>query len=241
MSAPRVSSPKVTDRIATLRQVLDDSVSPATTSATRAPQAERLSRTLVVDAAITIARRDGLDALSMRRLAEELGVSTMAAYRHVAGKDTLVDDVLDAALGGIDAATTEERWQDQIVELASRSYEVFLSVPGLAENLHGRALSRPGIVHWLEALSAPLIEAGIPEDERVAFIPAVVWHLRGAARLDAEWSETLQSLEQVSSSAGDDTPNMRTSREQIGTLEAADIFRASIRLLTDGLAARVAA
>lgn len=177
----------------------------------------------------------------MRRLAEELGVSTMAAYRHVAGKDTLVDDVLDAALGEIDAETTEDRWQDQIVELAMRSFAIFLSVPGLAEHLHGRALSRPGIVHWLEALTAPLVEAGISEDERIAFIPAVVWHLRGAARLDAEWSETLQALEQVSSSPGDEAPAMRRGRERIGTLEAADILRSSIRLLTDGLAARVAA
>lgn len=219
----------------------DDSVSQATTSSPRAPQAERLSRALVVDAAITIARRDGLDALSMRRLAEELGVSTMAAYRHVAGKDTLVDDVLEAALGGMDHHSSEETWQEQIAELAQRSYDVFLSVPGLAEHLHGRALSRPGIVQWLEALSRPLADAGIPEDERVGFVPALIWHLRGAARLDAEWSETLQSLEQISAGGADDAPNMRGGRDEIGDREALDLFRASIQFLTDGLASRVRA
>ncbi|MEV4420668.1 TetR family transcriptional regulator [Patulibacter sp. NPDC049589] len=217
----------------------DDSVSQATTSSPRAPQAERLSRALVVDAAITIARRDGLDALSMRRLAEELGVSTMAAYRHVAGKDTLVDDVLEAALGGMDHHSAEETWQEQIAELAQRSYGVFLSVPGLAEHLHGRALSRPGIVQWLEALSRPLTDAGIPEDERVGFVPALIWQLRGAARLDAEWSETLQSLEQISAGGSDDAPTMRGGRDAIGDREALDLFRASIQLLTDGLASRV--
>jgi TetR/AcrR family tetracycline transcriptional repressor len=236
-----VSTANVTDRIGTLHQVHDESVSQASTTPARAPQAERLSRTLVVDAAITIARRDGLDALSMRRLAEELGVSTMAAYRHVAGKDTLVDDVLEAALGGMDLETTEDTWQEQITELASRSYAVVLSVPGLAEHLHGRALSRPGIVRWLEALSRPLADAGIPESERVGFVPSLIWQLRGAARLDAEWAETLQSLEQVSSGGADDVPNMRGGRDEVGDLEPVDIFRGAIQLLTDGLASRVAA
>lgn len=219
----------------------DDTVSQATTSSPRAPQAERLSRALVVDAAITIARRDGLDALSMRRLAEELGVSTMAAYRHVAGKDTLVDDVLEAVLGGMDHHSTEDTWQEQVSEIAMRSFEVFLSVPGLADHLHGRALSRPGIVQWLEALSRPLSDAGISEDERVGFVPALIWQLRGAARTDAEWSETLQSLEQVSATGPEDAPNVRGGREEIGDREAADLFRASVQMLTDGLASRVRA
>lgn len=240
-SAPAARTAIVDATIATLHGVHDDSVSQATTSSPRAPQAERLSRALVVDAAITIARRDGLDALSMRRLAEELGVSTMAAYRHVAGKDTLVDDVLEAALGGMDHHTTEEGWQEQTLELALRSYAVFLSVPGLAEHLHGRALSRPGIVQWLEALSRPLADAGISEAERVGFVPALIWQLRGAARLEAEWSDTLQSLEQVSAGGADDTPLISGGREAIGELEAIDLFRAAIQLLTDGLASRVRA
>lgn len=219
----------------------DDPVSQATTSTPRAPQAERLSRAVVVDAAITIARRDGLDTLSMRRLAEELGVSTMAAYRHVAGKDTLVDDVLEAALGGMDLETSEDTWQEQIAELATRSFEVFLSVPGLADHLHGRALSRPGLVRWLEALGAPLADAGISEDERVGFVPSLIWQLQGAARLQAQWAETLQSLEQVSADGPEDAPTMRGSREELGDREPADLFRASVQLLTDGLAAKVRA
>jgi AcrR family transcriptional regulator len=240
MSVDRKSTTNSAARIGTLCLVHDDSVSQASTSSPRAPQAERLSRTLVVDAAITIARRDGLDALSMRRLAEELGVSTMAAYRHVAGKDTLVDDVLEACLGGMDLETTEDTWQEQVMELATRSFEVFLSVPGLAEHLHGRALSRPGIVRWLEALGTPLAEAGIPDAERVGFVPTVIWQLRGAARLEAEWSETMQSLEQVSASGAEDAPILRGGRDEIGDKSATDIFRGAIGLLTDGLASRVA-
>jgi AcrR family transcriptional regulator len=52
----------------------------------------------VIDAAADIASRDGIDALSMRRLAEELDVSTMAAYRHVPSKVALVEALLIRAL-----------------------------------------------------------------------------------------------------------------------------------------------
>jgi AcrR family transcriptional regulator len=169
-------------------------------------------------------------------------VSTMAAYRHVAGKDTLVDDVLEAAVSSLDLDVPEDAsWEEQIAELAMRSYAVFLSVPGLAEHLHGRALSRPGVVRWFEALNAPLVAAGIPYEQRAGFTPAIVWLLRGAARLDAEWAETMQSLEQVSASGADDAPTMRGSREDIGDLQAEDFLRNSVAMLTAGLAARVAA
>jgi AcrR family transcriptional regulator len=233
---------RVTRIIGILHPVHDVSAPQALSTSTRAPQAERLSRALVIDAAMTIARRDGLDTLSMRRLAEELGVSTMAAYRHVAGKDTLVDDVLEAAVAAMDVEVPEDApWEDQVTELALRSYAVFLSVPGLAEHLHGRALSRPGVVRWVEALNAPLVAAGIPYEQRAGFTPALVWILRGAARLEAEWGETMQSLEQVSASGSDDTPTMRGSREAIGDLQAEDLLRNSIAMLTAGLAARVTA
>jgi AcrR family transcriptional regulator len=228
--------------IGTIPAVPDVPVSQATTSSPRAPQAERLSRALVIDAAMTIARRDGLDTLSMRRLAEELGVSTMAAYRHVAGKDTLVDDVLEAAVASIDLDVPEDAsWEEQITLLVERSYAVFLSVPGLAEHLHGRALSRPGLVRWLEALNAPLANAGIPYEQRVGFTPALVWMLRGAARLDGEWSEVMQSLEQISAGGPEDAPNMRNQREEIGDHQAEDFLKHAVGMLTAGLSARVTA
>jgi AcrR family transcriptional regulator len=222
--------------------VHDVSVPPSTSSqdaAGGAAPAERLSRGLVISAATTIARRDGLEALSMRRLAEELGVSTMAAYRHVAGKDTLVDDVLEHALGGMELSLPGGAWPDQIVELAERSYAVLLEFPGLAENLHGRALSRPGVVRWLEALNTPLANAGIGPEQRGGFVAGLTWLLRGGARLDAEWFQVVQALEQVSAESTEDTPVMRTGRDELGDDEPVDVFRQSVLLLVDGLAARV--
>ncbi len=191
---------------------------------------------MVVNAAIEIARRDGLNALSMRRLAEELGVSTMAAYRHVASKDTLVDDVLEAIVETISLETTESDWQKQVEELAVRSYRVFLEVPGITDHLHGRALVRPAVVRWLEALIKPLVEAGIETGSRAGFTASLVWLLRGATRLTDEWNATINALEEISTEGPEDTVNMRSGRSDLGSKQAEDLLTTGIHLLLGGLA-----
>lgn len=191
---------------------------------------------MVVNAAIEIARRDGLHALSMRRLAEELGVSTMAAYRHVASKDTLVDDVLEAIVETISLETSESDWQKQVEELAVRSFRVFLEVPGITDHLRGRALVRPAVVRWLEALIQPLVDAGIEMPERAGFTASLVWQLRGATRLSDEWNATINALEEIASDGPEETANMRSGRTDLGSRQAEDLLTTGIHLLLGGLA-----
>ncbi len=190
---------------------------------------------MVVNAAIDIARRDGLNALSMRRLAEELGVSTMAAYRHVASKDTLVDDVLEAIIETISLDTADGDWQKQVEELAVRSFRVFLEVPGITEHLHGRTLVRPAVVRWLEALIRPLADAGVETPERAGFTASLVWLLRGATQLSDEWTPTLNALEEIASDGPEDTPNIRQGRSDLGERQAEDLLVTGIHLLLGGL------
>ena len=71
---------------------------------TSAPRRAPLSRHRVLQAAVELADVVGIEALSMRRLAQELGVVPMALYKHVANKDELLDGMVDVVLGGIDPA-----------------------------------------------------------------------------------------------------------------------------------------
>ena len=64
----------------------------------REPERDALSLDRIVRAGIEIADRDGLEALSMRRVAAALGAGTMSLYRHVAGKDDLIDLMAEAVL-----------------------------------------------------------------------------------------------------------------------------------------------
>ena len=58
-----------------------------------------LSRDLVLETAVTLADHEGLGALSMRRLGQELGVEAMSLYHHVANKEALLDGMVDAVVG----------------------------------------------------------------------------------------------------------------------------------------------
>jgi AcrR family transcriptional regulator len=71
----------------------------------------RLSRPLVLQAAVALADQDGLEGFSMRRLAQELGVVPMALYKHVANKDELLDGMVDIVFGEIEAPAIDDDWR----------------------------------------------------------------------------------------------------------------------------------
>ena len=76
-------------------------------------QRPRLTRERITEAALFLVDRDGLDALSMRRLGRELGVEAMSLYEHVANKDDILDGLLDVLFSRIELPPTDGReWDD---------------------------------------------------------------------------------------------------------------------------------
>ncbi len=117
----------------------------------------RLTRDRVIDAAADIASRDGIEALSMRRLAEELDVSTMAAYRHVPSKRALVDALLLRAL----ADAKEYPWvaadmsRPSVVQAeVEAGWQALERYPGLRLELRHEGAARDA---WADWLSYPLV------------------------------------------------------------------------------------
>src|SRR4051812_39413038 len=72
---------------------------------------ERLSRERVLRAAMAHADEGGIEGLTMRRLAEELGAAPMALYRHVANKDDLVDGLIDIVFGEVVLPPADGDWK----------------------------------------------------------------------------------------------------------------------------------
>jgi AcrR family transcriptional regulator len=83
----------------------------AITTVSSAKPRSRLSRERVLRAAIAHADAGGLEAITMRRLAEELGVAPMALYRHVANRDGLIDGMVDVVFGEIDLPSSGDDWK----------------------------------------------------------------------------------------------------------------------------------
>jgi AcrR family transcriptional regulator len=78
------------------------------------PRRARLNRDRVLRAAVALADEAGIEALSMRKLAEELGVVPMALYKHVASKEELLDGMVDIVVGEIDPPAAGTDWKGAV-------------------------------------------------------------------------------------------------------------------------------
>lgn len=79
------------------------------------PQREPLSRDRVLQAAIRVADRGGVDAITMRRVAQELGVEAMSLYHHVANKESILDGVVDVVFTAIELPPVgHDDWREAI-------------------------------------------------------------------------------------------------------------------------------
>lgn len=95
---------------------------------TRRPARTRpqLRRELIVETALRLVDSDGLDGVSMRRVAEELGTGPASLYAHVANKEELLDLVHDRVIGEIPVPEPDpERWQEQLREVARAAFRVY--------------------------------------------------------------------------------------------------------------------
>ncbi|MGW4793938.1 TetR/AcrR family transcriptional regulator [Nonomuraea sp. NPDC004297] len=88
-----------------------------------------LTRGRILDAALTLAGTEGLDGLSMRKLAKTLGVEAMALYNHVANKTDILDGIVDRVLTDIDRADPELPWPDRVRATALSMYRALRRYP----------------------------------------------------------------------------------------------------------------
>lgn len=89
----------------------------------------RLSRDRVIEAAMRLADAGGLDALTMRRLGEELSVEAMSIYNHVANKEDLINGMADAVFGEIELPSHSDDWKTAIRKRSISFREVLVRHP----------------------------------------------------------------------------------------------------------------
>jgi AcrR family transcriptional regulator len=128
------------------------------------PARAPLTREAVVDAALRVLAREGTEGLSMRRVAEELGTGPASLYWHVAGKDELINLLVDRVAGEIEMPPPDPaRWQEQLKEWMLQARRVFQRYPGVAGLTLGRVPVGPNLVRWNEWILALLRGAGVPD------------------------------------------------------------------------------
>jgi AcrR family transcriptional regulator len=129
---------------------------PTDTEERRAP----LTRDRVLQAAVNLADRGGNDALSMRKLGQELGVDAMALYRHVRSKDDLLDGLVEVIVGQIERPTPGTDWKTTLRQQAMAARAVMLRHPWARRVLEERGTGGPACLAYIESVLATLHDGG---------------------------------------------------------------------------------
>ena len=127
----------------------------------RAAARERLTRARVLEAAVALADRIGIEALTIRRLATELEVKPMTLYHHVPGKEAILDGVVDLVFAEIDDPPQDRPWKDAMRHRCSSAREVLRRHPWAAPLLESRTSPGPATLHHHDAVLGCLRRGGL--------------------------------------------------------------------------------
>ncbi len=127
--------------------------------------APQLDRERIVAAALRILDDEGIDALSLRRLADGLHVTPMSIYWHVADKAELLELVGHAVLAEIELPAPVGDWKAQLRDVHCAMFVVFLRHPNATDLLIGRARFGPGGLATFERILEILLDAGLSPAE----------------------------------------------------------------------------
>jgi AcrR family transcriptional regulator len=171
----------------------------------------RLSRDAIVDAAIGVADRDGIDALSMRRLGQELSVNPMSLYYHVHDKDDLLEAMVDALVAQIDpdgADASTDDWTGQLRALIQAARRTMLAHPWAPQVIESRDAPSPATLAHIERLLAILRGGGCSVD-----LSHHALHLLGSRILGFSQDLFTVSAEQSGNATADPAPRFESWAE----------------------------
>lgn len=125
-----------------------------------AQRREPLTKERVLRAAVDLADRGGIDALSMRKLGQQLGVDAMALYRHVRNKDDILDGAIDAVVAEIELPHPGEDWKAALRQQIMAARAVMLRHPWAPRVLEERATAGPAVLGYIDSVLAILRGGG---------------------------------------------------------------------------------
>ena len=123
-----------------------------------------LSRERILATAVALADERGVEALSMRKLAQELEVVPMALYKHVVNKDELLDGMVDVVVGEIDPPASGTDWKTAIRQRVLSARRMLLRHPWASKVIESRTSPTPAVLEYMDAMIGILRAGGFSID-----------------------------------------------------------------------------
>ena len=140
-----------------------------------------LTRSQIVEAAVRLVDRDGLAALSMRRLASELGVGPMSLYYHVPDRAALEDLIFDAVMGEVDFSADDPALEveERAVRLGYALRSALLAHPNTVPITLSRSARTPGQLRPVEVMLGMLYDLGLSPTDAIAAVDIIGQYVFG--------------------------------------------------------------
>ena len=194
-----------------------------------------LTQDEVVDEALALIEDSGVASLTMRRLADRLGVNPMTLYLRFENKDALVAALVGRRLAQVAPVVADGPLPDRLVAWARSVRDQLIGVGDLLPAVRsGRHLSA-AMLSGSEAGLALLDEAGLRGQEAVDAFRSLFWHAVGFAVLQPSLHARAPELLRDADLTADDHPHLAAAREHLGEFDPDDLFERTTRALVRGL------
>ena len=202
---------------------------------------EPLSRDRILRAALSIVDREGLDAISMRRVGEELGVEAMSLYNHVANKAAMLDGIFELVLAELPPGKRAATWTTTLRTRARALHTALLGHPNALPLFATRPAVTPAAIAHVEGGLAELRRAGFSGDDALGALQVLVAFVVGhtlsthAPRMPGDPSHP--AYEQLSER---EFPRVREAARLLGDHDVEKEFELGLDAMLAGLEVRLA-
>jgi AcrR family transcriptional regulator len=216
----------------------------------RAPRAriprDSLSRSVIVDAGITIAMRDGLDGLTFQALGNELGAHATSVYRHFRDKDEFLLEVIDTlrerSYGA--ALVSSDDWRADLRNLAANIREHYMRYAPFAHDMSVRSTHRKTEFANVEFALDALARAGLTPEDAILYVRVFGNYVRAMSSFEAAISsldDDLRAKDRIEMQIGaanlssDEFPHLVAASTSLLAFDDPRVFETGIEAILDAI------
>lgn len=219
----------------------------AAAASRRRPRVGGLSAARLVDAALEILRAGGLEALTVRAVADRLDTSSASLYRHIASRDELIALIVDHVLGDIRLDHTGRGWRADVEALMGELRRVILEQPLPPSAARSRSTYGPNMLRLVDAALGLFLQAGLSDEQAAHTTITMIEFVAGSATIQrstlgrtpygAVGSDGFDQL--LHGLPADRLPALRAAGTAFMTTSVDDVFTHGMAVFLDGVTSQL--